>query len=98
MQYTGVRKKRVLNDTLYLKNTTISPVYSRGRRKLIRDRNSTPTPGAIIDARPTTEDNPNVLTVVDQNGNTNLIKFENIEPNENQNEQNIRKSTKTKIH
>ena len=74
-------------------NTNISPVYGRGRKKLIRDRKNTPTPGTTINARPTTEDDPNVITVVDQKGNTDLVKSENIESNENQNEQNIRKST-----
>ena len=75
-------------------NTSISPVYGRGRKKLVRDRKNTTTPGATINARPTTEEDPNVITVVDQNGNTDAIKSENIEPNENQNEQNIRKSTR----
>ena len=77
-------------------NTTISPVYGRGRKKLIRDRKNT-TPGTTINARPTTEDDPNVITVVDQNGDTDLIKSENIEPNENQNEQNIRKSPRLRF-
>ena len=78
-----------------MENTTISPVYGRGRRKLIRDRkqNTTTTPGSTINPRPTTEDDPNMITVVGQNGdNNNLIKTENIEQTENQNEQNIRKS------
>ena len=38
---------------------------------------------------PTTEDDPNIITVVDQNGKTDLIKtelIENINLNENQNE------------
>ena len=50
--------------------------------------------GPEINARPTTEDNPNVITVVDQNGNTDLLKTENIEQTDNQNEQNSRKSTR----
>ena len=75
-------------------NTNISPVYGRGRKKLIRDRKYTPTPGTTINARQTTEDDPNVITVVDQNGNTDLIKSENIESNENQSEQNLRKSAR----
>ena len=83
------------NDTrTRLENTTISPVYSRGRKKLIRERMNTPTSGTTANARPTTEDDPNVITVVDQNGNTDLIKSENIEPNEIQNEQNTRKQTR----
>ena len=71
-------------------------MYGRGRKKLIRDRSTTttPTPGLEINARPTTKDNPNVITVVDQNGNTNSINAENIEQTDNQNEQSIRKSTK----
>ena len=78
-------------------NTIISPVYGRGRKKLIRDRSAstTPTPGLEINARSTTEDNPNVITVVDQNGNTDLLKTENIEQTDNQNEQNIRKYIRT---
>ena len=62
----------------------------------MRDRkpDTTPTPGLGINARPTTEDDPNVITVVDQNGNNDLIKTENIEEVENQNEQSIRKSTR----
>ena len=98
---TPVMEESVLNNTLTpmtseldWEKTTISPVYGRGRKKLIRDRKNTPTPGTTINARPTTEDDPNVITVVDQNGNTDLIKSENIEPYENQNEQNIRKSTR----
>ena len=60
-----------------------------------RNQNITPTPGLEIIARPTTEDDPNVITVVDQNGNNNnLIKTENIEQTENQNEQSVRKSTR----
>ena len=70
---TPVLEESVLKDTLDWKNTTISPVYGRGRRKLIRDRNNTPTPGTTIDARPTTVDKPNRITVVDQNSNTDLI-------------------------
>ena len=71
-------------------------MYRRGRKKLIRDTSTTttPLPGLEINARPTTEDNPNVITVVDQNGNTDLIKTENIEQTDNQNQQNIRKSTR----
>ena len=63
---------------------------------MIRDRksNTTPTPGLEINARPTTEDDPNVITVVDQHGNNDSIKTENIEEIENQNEQSIRKSTR----
>ena len=98
---TPVLEESVLNNTLTPRtpeldweNTIISPVYARGRKKLIRDRKNTSTPGSTINSRPTTEDDPNVITVVDQNGNTDLIKSENIEPNENQNEQNIRKSTR----
>ena len=65
-------------------------MYGRGQKKLIRDRSitTTPTPGLEINARPTTEDNLNVITVVDQSGNTDLIKTENIEQTDNQNEQN----------
>ena len=98
---TPVMEESVLNNTLTpmtseldWEKTTISPVYGRGPKKLIRDRKNTPTPGTTINARPTTEDDPNVITVVDQNGNTDLIKSENIEPYENQNEQKIRKSTR----
>ena len=91
---TQVLEESVLNHTLDWENTTISTVYGRGRRKLIRDRSNTPTSGTTIDARLTTEDNPNIITVVNQNEKSDLIKFENIEPNENQNEQNIRKSTR----
>ena len=94
-------EENVLNNTLTpttpeldWKNTTISPVYSIGRKKLIRERKNTPTPGTTTNARPTTEDDPNVITVVDQNSKTDLIKSENIEPNEIQNEQNTRKSTR----
>ena len=101
---TPVLEENVLNNTLITttpeldwENTTISPVYGRGRKRLIRDIKNTPTPGTTINARPTTENDPNVITVVDQNGNTDLIKSENIEPNENQNEQNIRKSTRPRF-
>ena len=88
MQHTGDGRKRVKQHTdpndpeLDWENTNISPVYSRGRKKLIRDRKNTPTRGTTLNARPTTEDDPNVITVVDQNGNTDLIKSENIESNE----------------
>ena len=98
---TPVLEEHMLNSTLTSstpeldwENTTISPVYGRGRKKLIRDRKNKPTRGTTINARPTTEDDPNVITVVDQIGKTDLIKSENIEPNENQNEQNIRQSTR----
>ena len=94
---TPILEENILDKTLEMENTTISPVYGRGRRKLIRDRkqNTTTTPGSEINPRPTTEDDPNMITVVDQNGNNNnLIKTENIEQTENQNEQNIRKSTR----
>ena len=98
---TPALEESVLNNTLTpmtteldWENTTINPVYGRGRKKLIRDRKNTSTPGTTINARPTTEDDPNVITVVDQNGSTDSIKSENIEPNENQNEQNIRQSTR----
>ena len=61
-------------------NTTISPVYGRGKRKLIRDRTSQTTPGKSDKTiAPTTEDDRNIITVVDQNGNTDLIKTEMIE-------------------
>ena len=94
---TPILEENILDKTLEMENTTISPVYGRGRRKLIRDRkqNTNPTPGLEINARPTAEDDTNVITVVDQNGNNNnLIKTENIEQIENQNEQSIRKSTR----
>ena len=93
---TSVLDESVQKNTLEKENTTISPVYGRGRRKLIRDRSTTttPTPGPEINARPTTEDNPNVISVVDQNVNSDLIKTENTEQTDNQNEQNIRKSTR----
>ena len=44
---TPVLEENVLDETLELENTTISPVYDRGRRKLVRDRktNTNPTPG-----------------------------------------------------
>ena len=83
-----------MTQELDWENTTNSQVYGRGRKKLIGDRKNTSTPGATINGRPTTEDDPNVIRVVDQNGNIDLIKSENIEPNENQNEQNIRKSAR----
>ena len=55
---TSVLEENVLNDTLKTENTTISLVYGRGGRNLIRDRSSatTLTPGAAIYARLTTED------------------------------------------
>ena len=95
---TPVLEKSVLDNTLEMENTIISPVYGRGRKKLIRDRSTTttPTPGLEINSRPTTEDNPNVITVVDQNGNSYLVKTENIEQADNQSEQNMRKSTRLK--
>ena len=74
-------EESVLDNTLDLENTIISPVYGRGQKNLIRDRSTTKTPttGLEINARPTTEDNPpNVITAVDQNGNTDLLKTENI--------------------
>ena len=94
---TPILEENILGKTLEMENTTISPVYGRGRRKLIRDRkqNTNTTQGSTINPRPTTEDDPNMIKVVDQNGNNNnLIKTENIEQTENQNEQNIRKSTR----
>ena len=70
MQHTGAWRKRAKQ---HWENTTISPVYGRGRKKLIRDRKNTSTPGRTINARPITEDYPNVITVVDQNGNTDYL-------------------------
>ena len=74
-------EESVPENTLGMENTIISPVYSIGRKKLIRDRRTTTTPthGLEVNARPTTEENPNVITVVDQNGYTDLIKTEIIE-------------------
>ena len=71
-------------------------MYDRGRRKLIREIISATTskPGATTDARPTTEDTPILITVVDQNGITDLIKSENIDINDIQNEPNVRKLTR----
>ena len=56
---TPVLEKSGLDNTLEMENTTISPVYSRGRKNLIKDRSTTttPTPGPEINARPTTENN-----------------------------------------
>ena len=52
----------------------------RFRRKLIRDRNSPVAPGrSDKKLAPTIEDDPNIITVVDQNGNTGLIETEMIE-------------------
>ena len=95
---TPVLEQNVLDNTLTTMtqeldwgNTSISPVYGIGQKKLIRDRKNTPTPGTTINARPTTESDPNIITVVDQNGKTDLIKSESIEPNENENEHNMQK-------
>ena len=67
-----------------MENNTTSPGYGRVRRKLIRDR-TTPnpventlklyveilTPEQLEEARATIEENPDVITVVDRNDNTN---------------------------
>ena len=73
----------------------IIPVYGRGKRKLIRDRNAQTSPGQMNlqmyleklneseetqnNATPTREEDPNVITVPDKNGNTDLLKIEQIE-------------------
>ena len=88
------RHSRTFRDTLEMENTTISSVYGRGRRKSIRDRSSATTSCATIVARPTTEYNPNVITVVDQNRITDSKKSENLDINENQSDSNVRKSTR----
>ena len=46
------------------------------------------------DGRLTTEGNLNVITMVDQNDHTDLIKSENIDINDNRNQLNVRKSTR----
>ena len=97
MQHTDeTTEESVLDNTQEMENTAISPMYGGGRRKLIRDTSitTTPTPGMEVDAKPTTKDNPNVVTVVDQNDITDSIKTENIELTDNQNEQHTRKSTR----
>ena len=77
---TPILEENVLDNTLEMTKTTISPVYGRGKRKLIRDRTNETTPGkSDRTIAPTTEDDPNKITVVDQNGNTDLIKIEMIE-------------------
>ena len=55
-----VLEESVLDNTLEMENTIISPVYGRGRKNLIRDTSTTttPTPELEINARPTKEDNP----------------------------------------
>ena len=89
---TPILEENVLDNTLEMENTTISPVYGRGRgrRKLIRDGNSQITPEKSDKTMPaTTEDDPNILTEVDQSVNTDSIKteiIENLNINENQNE------------
>ena len=90
---TPVLEENILDTILDIQmyKTEMRPVYGRGRRKFIRDRNNIPTPGGRteqdIEARPTTEVDPIIITVVDQSGNTDLIKTEllqTINPNDNQ--------------
>ena len=75
-------------ETSMTSPTEISPVYGRGKKKLIRERNSQKSPGQTNlqmylekpneseekqnNTNPTTEEDPNVITVTDKNGNTNL--------------------------
>ena len=70
---TPILEESVLNDTLEMENTTLSPMYGKGKRKLIRDKSNVKTLGGNKEARPTTEDNPNIITVVDRNSNTDSI-------------------------
>ena len=89
-------------ETSMTSATEISPVYERGKKTLIRDRNAQKSPGETNlqmhleklneseeiqnKTTPTTEEDPNVITVTHKNGYTDLIKTEQIEnTNENTN-------------
>ena len=69
---TQVLEESIIDTILDIQmyNTEMSPVYGRGRRKFIRNRNNITTPGGRteqdIEARPTTEDDPIIITVIDQ--------------------------------
>ena len=92
-----------MQETTMQSPTEISPVYGRGKRKLIRDRKAQKSPGQInlkmylellneseetrYNTIPTTKEDPNVITVTNKNGNTDSIKIEQIE-NTNQNTNN----------
>ena len=89
MQYTNTGRKCNGQYTGDKKTQQLAQFMEEAEKKLIRNRNSPITPGKSDKTMiPTTEDNPNIITVVDQNGNTDLIKTEMIEViyiNENQN-------------
>ena len=97
-------------ETTMLSPTGKVPVYWWGQRMLIRDRNAQKSPGQINlqmyleklneseetqrITTPTTKEDPNVMTVTDKNGNTDVIKIEQIE-NTNQNTNNEPTTRKT---
>ena len=69
--------------------TVTSPTIGRGRKKLIRDRAvqspedsnlnfhvENMTPQQLAEARHTIVEKPNIITVVDRNGNTDSIKID----------------------
>ena len=89
----------VLNET----PTKLCPVYGRGTKKLIIDRSvqqqspcqstlrmhlENMTEGQLEEARETAEENPDSITVVDRNGNTDSIKIE-----QKENKHKLRKRT-----
>ena len=86
---TPILDESVLETTM-ISQTEISPTNGRGKRKQVRDRNAQKSPGQpnlqmflenltetgdINNVTPKTEEDPNVITVTDKNGNTDLIKI-----------------------
>ena len=84
-----------MQDTTMQSPTEKSPVYGRGKGKLISDRGTQKSSGKSTckciwkrrtsrkkiqqNITPTTEDVPNIITVTDENGNIDLIVLEQLE-------------------
>ena len=107
---TPILDESVLETTM-ISQTETSPTNGRGKRKQVRDRNAQKSPGQpnlqmclenltetgdINNVTPKTEEDPDVITVTDKNGNTDLIKIEKIEytNQNNNNEPTTRKSAR----
>ena len=112
---TPIIEESMLETTLQ-SPTEATPSYGQGKGKLIRKRTEQKSPGRISlqmylekmngtedrqqDITPTTEDDHNAITVIDRNGNTDLIKIERTENTNlninNDNETTTRKPTRIK--
>ena len=110
---TPILQESVL-DTTMISQTETSPTNGQGKRKLVRGRKTQKLPvqpnlqmyleslnetGDINNATPPTKEDPNVITVTEKNCKTDLIKIEQIEhTNQNNNDEaTTRKSSRLKI-